>query len=87
MLAKQIAESDPQIAKPKVYEITVSARQSITYNQRLSANRSTSVQKWLGRAVVDAVIAKDQFGETKLAEDEAVVVGKQTNRRVEIRVA
>ena len=62
-------------------------RQSVTYNQRLSANRSTSVQKWLGRTVVDAVVAKEQYGESKLAEDETVVVGKQTNRRVEIRVA
>ena len=62
-------------------------RQSLAYNQRLSANRATSVQRWLGNTVVDAVIAKDQFGETKLAEDETVVVGKQSNRRVEIRVA
>lgn len=62
-------------------------RQSVTYNQRLSANRSTSVQKWLGQTVVDAVITKEQYGESKLAEDETGVVGKQINRRVEIRVS
>jgi outer membrane protein OmpA-like peptidoglycan-associated protein len=62
-------------------------RQSLSYNQRLSTNRSSSVQRWLGKTVVDAVIAKNQFGETKLAVDETIIVGNQSNRRVEIRVA
>lgn len=56
------------------------------YNDRLSANRSRTVEAFLGRAVIDAYLTKSSFSEKSLAVKTKDEVNQQLNRRVEIRV-
>ncbi len=56
------------------------------YNDRLSTNRSKTVEAFLARSVIDAYIAKDAFSEKVLAVKTRDEVNQQLNRRVEIRV-
>jgi outer membrane protein OmpA-like peptidoglycan-associated protein len=56
------------------------------YNDRLSTNRSRTVEAFLARSVIDAYIAKDAYSEKVLAVKTKDEVNQQLNRRVEIRV-
>lgn len=56
------------------------------YNDRLSANRSKTIEAFLGKAVIDAYLTKSAFSEKSLAVKTKDEVNQQLNRRVEIRV-
>lgn len=56
------------------------------YNDRLSVNRSKTIDAFLGKAVIDAYLSKTALSEKSLAVKTRDEVNQQLNRRVEIRV-